>query len=389
MIKRLLIRFGHSVVRLLSQLLLPVADLPNGVNHYPSPNKILLVAPIAIGDFIIAAQAIAATRKLFPSCHIYLLAQENQANIEIVQRLNIVNSTGILSSSTSVLDFIKLIFKVHAFKPDAVVCMEPGDNKFIALLLLVSRARTRVGIVSADTWNSQYSYLFNVGLRSEKNESERYLRTIRPLASSEKWDTLLPIDVNYSISEVELTIFKQWIRGRFDCRSKLICIQAGSSKHQKWKRWPEHHFRDLINKLLILPDVSVIVVGGKDDIDVSKSIISKEHCRAISLAGELSISQTILCAQLSDAIVCNDSSCMHIASLLKKPAIVLYGPTDPLRTKPISQDIIAMRTGICCSPCFTPMDSSRAENCTIAYRCLTELFPDTVLKKVMEILSIK
>jgi ADP-heptose:LPS heptosyltransferase len=52
------------------------------------------------------------------------------------------------------------------------------------------------------------------------------------------------------------------------------------------------------------------------------------------------------------AVVSPDSGPAHLAAALDRPTLVLFGPTDPERTKPIGRQVTVLNHAIHCSPCL-------------------------------------
>ncbi len=102
---------------------------------------------------------------------------------------------------------------------------------------------------------------------------------------------------------------------------KVVVLAPGS----KWftKQWPVEYFNKLAESLKKLSNVRLIVVGGKDEINLP---IEKENI--IDMRGKTSLLELADILSRADVVVTNDSSPIHIASAFKKPRIfALFGPT--------------------------------------------------------------
>jgi ADP-heptose:LPS heptosyltransferase len=82
-------------------------------------------------------------------------------------------------------------------------------------------------------------------------------------------------------------------------------------------------------------------------------------------------------------MVTNDTGPMHVAAALGKPAIALFGPTEPRRTGPYGQVDRALRlNSLPCAPCFK-------DTCAYhkPFECLRGLSPAVVHTDVLRRLA--
>lgn len=68
-----------------------------------------------------------------------------------------------------------------------------------------------------------------------------------------------------------------------------------------------------------------------------------------------------------------DSGISHLASYLGVPAVVIYGPTDPLTWRPVGSRIYQIHLRLACAPCFPEVCPERI--CLEESRLLKELLP--------------
>jgi len=52
------------------------------------------------------------------------------------------------------------------------------------------------------------------------------------------------------------------------------------------------------------------------------------------------------------AYVGNDSGVSHLAAWLGLPSVVVFGPSDPVRWRPIGENVEVVRPPLACAPCF-------------------------------------
>ena len=111
---------------------------------------------------------------------------------------------------------------------------------------------------------------------------------------------------------------------RFVLQEPYIAIVPGSL--WKTKRWKEQNFAEL-GRSLTTKGFKVIFLGAPDEkklVDDCASLSS-----SISLAGKTSMQDMIYIISKARALVCNDSSSLHISSAFKIPTVAIFCATSP------------------------------------------------------------
>jgi lipopolysaccharide heptosyltransferase II len=161
--------------------------------------------------------------------------------------------------------------------------------------------------------------------------------------------------------------------------ARWILLQPGA----RWlnKRWPVESFAALARQCLTLGSgFRVAVLGAEEDGPLAKAIATTERC--LDLTGKLSLPEMVEWMRFSELVITNDTGPMHVAAALGKPAVALFGPTDPRRTGPYGQLDHVVRLNLSCVPCL----SSR---CRYAkpFECLRALPVNVVFEAVKERLN--
>ena len=118
--------------------------------------------------------------------------------------------------------------------------------------------------------------------------------------------------------------------------SKRIGFFCGSENSPE-KRWPPALWSALIQRLRSLDgEIQIELYGTEKDIPIHSEIISGVGNSHVSdFAGETTLSELGERIRRCRLCVGNDSGGMHLANALGCPGVVLFGPTNPVRTKPI------------------------------------------------------
>ena len=161
---------------------------------------------------------------------------------------------------------------------------------------------------------------------------------------------------------------------------KVVVLAPGS----KWftKQWPVEYFNKLAENLKKLSNVRLIVVGGKDEINLP---IEKENI--IDMRGKTSLLELADILSRADVVVTNDSSPIHIASAFKKPRIfALFGPTiEKFGFFPWSLNSKVFQVdGLKCRPCGIHGGKSCPEK---HFKCMRDILPEEVFNEIKKYLG--
>ena len=107
-----------------------------------------------------------------------------------------------------------------------------------------------------------------------------------------------------------------------DHNRKRVALFPGSV--WETKKWPLHYYASLAEQLLVQSDV--YVMGGPEEAALAYEL-QKKVPQVSVLAGKLKLTESIQILTQFDVIICNDSSPSHMASLLNKPVVSIFGPT--------------------------------------------------------------
>jgi len=119
------------------------------------------------------------------------------------------------------------------------------------------------------------------------------------------------------------------------------------------KNWPINCFIDLARRLQKARDVSIFLLGGPKDVGICGEIERALAGRSVNTAGKASLLETGGLLKKMDLLIANDSGPVHMSVAVGTPALVIFGPTDPLRTGPYGDRNRVVRISLPCQPCFS------------------------------------
>ncbi|MDP0496893.1 MAG: glycosyltransferase family 9 protein [Verrucomicrobiota bacterium JB024] len=141
------------------------------------------------------------------------------------------------------------------------------------------------------------------------------------------------------------------------------------------KRWPAGHWRTLVTALLeALPTARVSTFGTERDVPITREVTRDfDPARVTDRAGKTALVEFADELAQLDLLICNDTGGMHLANALGVPVLVIFGPTNPVRTGPVFNGPARLLQPEGCPPTGgLPIE---------------QVHPDTVLRHARELLG--
>jgi heptosyltransferase II len=179
-------------------------------------------------------------------------------------------------------------------------------------------------------------------------------------------------DARIQISRSRKTEALELLRGYGVTDDDSIVVICPGSINSRAKRWPAESFAALADRL-IDSRRQVLLIGSKEELDVTENVMQKMRHRPVVLTGKTSLDQITAVLDRADLVVTNDTGPAHLAAALGRPTIVIFGPTNPLTTRPFAPDAEILRHPPDCAPCML-------RDCPIDHRCMTAITVDEVFE---------
>jgi ADP-heptose:LPS heptosyltransferase len=157
----------------------------------------------------------------------------------------------------------------------------------------------------------------------------------------------------------------------FAGRKKLVLLNVGAA--WETKRWYPERWSELIQKLDHEENFLLLLWGNEAEKELAAKV-SQETGAA--MVPSLSLKEVIALVKEASLVVSGDTFALQVACAFYKPAVGLFGPTDPKRNGPFRpQDRVAFHQ-LDCSFCYK-RDCSRLE-------CLERISADEVVSLCQE-----
>ncbi len=330
--------------------------------------RIVVRAATWIGDAVMAVPALRELRRLLPHTHITLAtnswAQELFPDADFIDDLLIYDHK--LRGAQYILQ------QARAWREKRFDMAVVFPNSFAAAFLpFAARVPVRIGY-RTDGRRLLLTHSFKApAWRDARHESYYYLNIVaeleRALFEGKELETRQPV-FDLQVAE-EKQKAARLILQQYGARLErpLIALCPGST-NSRAKRWPVDRYASLADQLIEDAGVEIVLIGAKEELDVSQNVASQMRRRPIMLTGRTNLAESTGVLSLIDLLVTNDTGPAHIAAALGRPVLAIFGPTNPLTTYPFSPLAEIIRQPPACAPCML-------RDCPIDHRCMTRIAP--------------
>lgn len=117
-------------------------------------------------------------------------------------------------------------------------------------------------------------------------------------------------------------------------RGKVIGLVCGT-ENTPAKRWPVNRWRELISEL-IGQGARCVLFGTRNDAAITTQVADGfAPQQVLDRAGKTDLLNYAGELKACDLLITNDTGGMHLANAIGVPVLVIFGPTNPVRTGPI------------------------------------------------------
>ena len=164
-----------------------------------------------------------------------------------------------------------------------------------------------------------------------------------------------------------------------DLTRKTVALGVGSTNSLA-KRWSSQSYAELNDLLQSELNANVVLVGAKDETDVSAEVYETSKQKPFILTGKTNLAEIVAVLSEVDLLVSNDMGLAHIAPAVGTKTLVIFGPTNDKTTRPFPEIAEIIRVNVECSPCML-------RTCPIDHRCMSRISPQAVFEKISIILN--
>jgi lipopolysaccharide heptosyltransferase I len=315
----------------------------------PTPQRILIVRPSALGDVCRSVPVLASVRAALPDAHIAWLVQDDFAPaIEAHPAVNEVIAfprnrlAGWWRSPSRAAELWRWLGELRRQRFEVVLDCQGLSRS--GLITLISGADMRVGLRDARefAWLCYNRRVPDRGTPLPRHTVDQMLCVLEPLGVPALRDMRLYVSqssVQWWSDEIERLRMKE-------PNAPYAVLAPGS----RWpsKRWPIERFADLVEPLLKRGFARVVIIGSAGEREQVLPLLRRfglpqgggdaygprDHHAVVDLVGRTSIGQTMAIVAGAGMVIANDSAPLHMAVGFDRPCVALFGPTDPEEVGP-------------------------------------------------------
>jgi heptosyltransferase-2 len=295
--------------------------------------RILVVRLDRIGDVVMMGAFLRELRRGFPEAWVTLVVRP--ATFNLVETCPYVNEVVIFGDPPVRLfhQGIRLIrtlylglFRFRREKYDLAVLPRWDFDSFAgSLLCLLSGASWRVAYsehvnVKKADFNRGYDCFFThtIDRRSGRHEVESNLDLLKCLGVAPAEDRLELWWTQEDDDCVEATLQSGGLAGG----GRLVALAPGAAEANKI--WPMSRFSEVGRWVQREYGASLVVVGGASESAMVHALVEELKPAAVSVAGKLTLRQTVALLRRCMFFVGNDSGPMHLAAAAGIPVVAVY-----------------------------------------------------------------
>ena len=332
------------------------------------PRRILVVRLSALGDVLLATPAVRALKKRFPNAEIDWLVESG---------------------------YLPLLEENPHARP--VPYDKGGRHRRLAGLLTLREELERGGYdLVIDLQNKAKTWLLrgvaDHAVSLKKRAPGEALQALfgkdailtRAHAVDLFLEALQPLGVTADGSTLDLVLSQ---RSRDQAEALGLPANAvGLAPGARWetKRWPAERFAALATSFAA-QGLQLVLIGGPGDREalaaVRAALPSTLQPKDTSTLGVGGLAAAIAGLKL---LVAGDSGPVHIASAVGTPVLAIFGPTSPLRWRPLGANSAVVKLELPCSPC----SNHGTVQCPLGHhQCMKELGVAQVLEAAQKLVG--
>jgi heptosyltransferase-2 len=324
--------------------------------------RFLLVHPAFLGDTVFLGPAVRALKSRWPACEVALVVTpRGEPAARLLPGVDEIFVFDKRRADAGLRGVLRIGARVRAFAPDVALVSHPSARS--GSVAWLSRAPRRIGRaplcnerVAVDRDRPFVDLALALAARAGAPSEDRRLRLDPP---------------------AELEGYASGLLG--GARRPLVGIVPGA----EWatKRWSEGKYADLARRLS-REGATVLLLGGPGERDLARRIAAGSGVPLLDTTGN-SIAEALALLARCDLVVGGDTGLVHCARALGRPAVLIFGPTDPTRHLFLA-DERPVRIELECSPCH----DHGPERCPLGHhRCMADLEVDEVERQARALLS--
>lgn len=339
--------------------------------------NVVIRIPNWVGDAVIAVPALRELRRVLPEAHLTLVSRPGTADVfldaDFVDEVLVYDRTRLSSAWDQAREWRRRKFDL------AVLLQNAFEGAAIAFL---ARVPTRMGYDTDRRGFLLTHSLPSPAWKDERHESFYYLHMVGELerilygtSAIESTKARFDLDVSADRKRKAFELLREHGSG---ITAPFVLLCPGSI-NSRAKRWPAERYAQLADRLAA-SGADVALIGSPGELDISQEVCKYAQSQPIVLTGKTSVAEATAIIAIADLLITNDTGPAHLGAALRTPTLVIFGPTNPLTTYPLSANAEIIRRAPDCAPCML-------RDCPIDHRCMTAITPVDVFERASVLIS--
>lgn len=337
--------------------------------------RVLVIKWSALGDVVIASALMEDIARAFPHAEIHLNTQPNCVGLFAHDpRFAEVWAIDVRSKTKRWANSLAWLKKVRSGHYDLVIDLQRSDHsRFLLTLLSLTGGAPRIRLGN----RGGFPYTRQPALRNPQAAA-------LPMMQSTLHAIGIPTPTSHPVlhSGPAREVAVAQLRAEHGLADgTYVVLLPGSAAAHPLKRWGTRNYAELARRLHEQGVAKIVLVGGPDEKDVCADIAATGDY-VVNLNGRLQLLDIPLVCSGARAVVGNDTGTAHFASIADRPLLVLCGPTDPRRVKPIGARALAVQATLPCINCY-------AKTCANpdTQACMKAIDPEWLAARITELAS--
>ncbi len=337
--------------------------------------RILIIKWSALGDVVITSALMEDIARAFPDAEIHLNTQANCVGLfKADPRFTDVFAIDVRKKGQRWSNALAWIRRVRAGHYDLLIDFQRSDHsRFLLALLLIAGGAPHYRLGN----RGGFPYTHQPVNRDPKAHAFVMMRSVLESVG-------IPTRTTHPVFHPTREQLDRVKALRDDCGlvdNEYVVLLPGSHAAGPLKRWGAARYAALAQILHDQGIAKIVLIGGPDEVEDCMQIAAAGDF-IVNLNGKLELLQIAPVCEGAAAIIGNDTGTAHFGSAAGRPLLVLCGPTDPRRVKPIGDSTFAVQADLPCISCYAKVCRNPDHQA-----CMTLIKPEWLAASISALIS--
>jgi len=351
-----------------------------------------------LGNLILKTPFVYKIKDLYPHASIHVVTDSIPMIEFVFSKDTIIDSVYQIDESLSVMQKIKLLSNIREHVFDAIFA--PFDvltkDTFVGLFFVKGEK-----YIHFNLHYNEKKYGFKQKIKDFLLKNVCLNTRVVPLLQGRheidlNYDLLeffhnRPMEREYATSVAYFSDSQVLCDNNIESKKYIVIQPFGANGGPSSKIWDPDNFKRLVYEIsLTFQDLEVILVGDQGDLSVFENSSLNGISNVINLIGKTTLNQVANIVKSSLLVISHDSGIMHLSNALDVNLIVLIGPTDYIRTGPISNNSYVVYSKNCLADSYNFGYYSDEWSLDKQYKkhyCMSGITIDMVMKVINKVIS--